>query len=41
VPVFLAYCYRIRVEERLLIAELGSDYVDYCRRTKRLIPFIY
>ena len=41
VPVFLAYSYRIRVEEKLLIAELGRDYVDYCGRTKRLIPFIY
>ena len=28
-------------EEKLLIAELGRDYVDYCGRTKRLIPFIY
>ncbi len=41
VPVFLGYSYRIHVEEKLLIAELGSDYSHYCEHTKRLIPFIY
>jgi protein-S-isoprenylcysteine O-methyltransferase Ste14 len=33
--------YRVRVEERALSEALGQPYVDYLRRTKRFIPFIY
>jgi protein-S-isoprenylcysteine O-methyltransferase Ste14 len=41
VPIFaVAYGYRIHVEEKLLIAELGEAYVSYARRTKRLIPYV-
>ncbi len=36
----VAYGYRIRIEERALLAELGDDYASYMKRTKRLIPFI-
>jgi protein-S-isoprenylcysteine O-methyltransferase Ste14 len=36
----LAYWYRIRVEERTLLAELGDQYAQYMRRTKRLIPYV-
>lgn len=36
----LALWYRMRVEERFLVAELGDDYVQYMKRTKRLIPFV-
>jgi len=36
----LAFAYRIKVEEKLLIGELGDDYLQYMNRTKRLIPFI-
>jgi len=36
-----AYLYRIRVEERTLIAELGEPYRAYTTRTRRLIPFVY
>jgi len=32
--------YRIRVEERVLTAQLGQPYQEYMRRTKRLIPFV-
>jgi protein-S-isoprenylcysteine O-methyltransferase Ste14 len=35
-----AIAYRIRIEERFLVSELGDDYVRYMKRTKRLIPFI-
>ena len=35
-----SYGYRIRVEEKALISELGQDYVSYMKRTKRLIPFL-
>jgi protein-S-isoprenylcysteine O-methyltransferase Ste14 len=34
-----AYAYRISVEERALVETLGSPYVDYMKRTRRLIPF--
>lgn len=36
----LGFWYRIRVEERVLKAQLGQQYQEYMRRTKRLIPFV-
>jgi protein-S-isoprenylcysteine O-methyltransferase Ste14 len=36
----LAYGYRIHVEEKTLIRELGEPYIEYKKRTKRLIPYI-
>jgi protein-S-isoprenylcysteine O-methyltransferase Ste14 len=41
VPVFLAIIYRIRVEEKVLIAEFGNSYINYMALTKKLIPGIY
>ena len=41
VPILLAYLYRIKVEEIALVQTLGDDYVEYMKRTKRLIPGIY
>lgn len=41
VPVFLMFFYRIKIEEKVLTEEFGKDYVDYMKKTKRLIPFIY
>ncbi len=38
VPSFL---YRIHVEERLLINEFGTEYREYMKQTRRLIPWIY
>ena len=35
------YGNRIRIEERFLVAELGTAYLDYVKRTKRLIPFVW
>jgi protein-S-isoprenylcysteine O-methyltransferase Ste14 len=35
------YGRRIRVEERMLHERLGEDYAGYCRRTKRLMPFLF
>jgi protein-S-isoprenylcysteine O-methyltransferase len=40
-PIFAAFHWRIRVEERALGDALGEDYRAYARRTKRLVPFIY
>jgi protein-S-isoprenylcysteine O-methyltransferase Ste14 len=36
----LAFGYRMHVEEKILVSELGDSYTSYMRRTKkRLIPF--
>ncbi|WP_160319151.1 methyltransferase family protein [Youngiibacter fragilis] len=32
---------RIDEEEKMLISEFGEEYLEYMRRTKRLIPLIY
>ena len=37
----LGYLNRIHVEERALEAALGQPYLDYERRTKRLVPGIW
>ena len=37
----LAYGYRISVEERALLKDLGEPYAAYVSRTKRLIPFVF
>lgn len=37
----LAVAYRVRVEEKALIAEFGDQYRSYSKRVKRLIPFIF
>jgi len=36
----LTFGYRIYVEERVLVSELGDEYVKYTKWTKRLIPYI-
>ena len=41
IPVLLGYIYRIKVEERFMIEQLGQKYIDYKNRTNRLIPMIY
>jgi protein-S-isoprenylcysteine O-methyltransferase Ste14 len=41
IPVLLGYIYRIRVEERFMIEQMGLKYLDYQKRTKRLIPMIF
>ncbi len=41
IPVVFGFIYRIRVEERFMIKQMGEKYIDYQKRTKRLIPTIY
>jgi protein-S-isoprenylcysteine O-methyltransferase Ste14 len=41
VPVLLGYIYRIFVEEKFMINQMGQKYIEYQKRTKRLIPMIY
>jgi protein-S-isoprenylcysteine O-methyltransferase Ste14 len=40
-PICAAFLYRIRVEERALIAAFGDDYSRYAQSTKRLIPGVF
>lgn len=39
--VLVGLLYRIRVEERMLYAELGDDYAAYAARTRRLVPGVW
>ncbi|HEX8036402.1 MAG TPA: isoprenylcysteine carboxylmethyltransferase family protein [Ktedonobacterales bacterium] len=39
--VLIGLLYRVRVEEKALIEGLGQPYVDYMRRSKRFIPFMF
>jgi protein-S-isoprenylcysteine O-methyltransferase Ste14 len=41
IPITLGYFYRIKVEERFMLEQLGEDYLNYQVRTKRIIPMIY
>lgn len=41
VPVALAYLYRIKVEEKFMIEQMGDNYINYQNRTKRVIPMVY
>jgi protein-S-isoprenylcysteine O-methyltransferase len=36
----IVYGYRMFVEEKVLISELGNSYVEYMKRTKRVIPYL-
>jgi protein-S-isoprenylcysteine O-methyltransferase Ste14 len=37
----LTFGYRIRVEEKTLVASLGEEYLQYSKRVKRLIPYVF
>ena len=41
VVFWAAFGYRIRVEERALVASLGEEYLSYAKRVKRIIPFVF
>jgi protein-S-isoprenylcysteine O-methyltransferase Ste14 len=41
VCVFLGHIYRVRIEEKALVRTIGQPYVEYMRRTKRFIPWVY
>ncbi|MFT9819807.1 methyltransferase family protein [Lysinibacillus sp. NPDC056185] len=38
---FLAYSYRIKIEERILVTLFGEQYKQYQSNTWRIIPFLY
>jgi protein-S-isoprenylcysteine O-methyltransferase Ste14 len=37
----VALLYRIRIEEAALVAAFGSEYLEYQRHTKKLIPWVW
>ncbi len=41
VPILAVFLIRISVEEKALLTQFKEEYLDYCGRTRRLIPFIY
>lgn len=41
IPVLIAMLNRINIEERLLINQFKGEYLDYMKKTYRLIPWIY
>ena len=41
VMFIVVYLYRISVEETMLVEVLGDAYVQYQRRTRKLVPFVY
>jgi protein-S-isoprenylcysteine O-methyltransferase Ste14 len=40
-PVTMGYLNRIKVEEKFMVRQMGQKYLDYRKRTKKLIPGIY
>jgi protein-S-isoprenylcysteine O-methyltransferase Ste14 len=41
IPIFIAFNYRIKVEEKVLIEEFSEEYLNYSNNTYRLFPGIY
>lgn len=41
VLVLIAFIIRIKIEEKVLIGHFGTEYLDYKKKTKAIIPFIY
>jgi protein-S-isoprenylcysteine O-methyltransferase Ste14 len=41
VSVLIGYVYRIKTEEKFMVEQMGQKYIDYQKKTCRLIPSIY
>lgn len=41
VCVFLGHMYRVSIEEQALSQTIGQPYIEYMRRTRRFIPFVF
>jgi protein-S-isoprenylcysteine O-methyltransferase Ste14 len=41
ISILIGYIYRIKVEEKFMIEQMGDKYLNYQMRTKKLIPKIY
>jgi protein-S-isoprenylcysteine O-methyltransferase Ste14 len=40
-PVLGAFLYRIKIEEKALSDNFKEDYLNYQKRTKKLVPYLY
>ncbi len=40
-PVLCVFLYRINIEERALMNNFKEEYLEYQKRTKKLIPYVY
>lgn len=41
ISVMTVFIFRIRIEEKILIGQFGSEYLDYKKSTRGIIPFVY
>lgn len=41
IPISLGFLYRINVEEKFMLDQLGEDYLNYQARTNKIIPLLY
>jgi protein-S-isoprenylcysteine O-methyltransferase Ste14 len=41
IPISWVFIFRISLEERMLIKHFGTEYKEYVKKTKRLVPFVY
>jgi protein-S-isoprenylcysteine O-methyltransferase Ste14 len=41
IPVLSGYLNRINIEEKFMVEQLGQKYLDYRKKTKKLIPSVY
>jgi protein-S-isoprenylcysteine O-methyltransferase Ste14 len=41
IPVLCVFLYRINIEEKTLMNHFKEEYIDYQKRTKKLIPYVY
>ena len=41
IPILIGYIKRISIEERFMTEEIGPEYVEYKKHTKKLIPYIF
>ncbi len=41
IPVGFGYLYRMNVEEKFMLEQMGEKYLNYQKRTKRIIPMVY
>jgi len=41
VPVLIAFLYRINIEEKVLTKNFQEEYLNYKKRSKKLIPYLF
>ena len=41
IPIMIGYIYRMNVEERFMVEQLGEKYLNYQKHTRRIIPLVY